>query len=278
MAGKAVPAVALAGALVVAADAPASLAPARSAGVANPAIHARLDTPAQLARLAGADRPVRAALRERAALPVGEAVQERAAAAQHRLSSADLTYVVQPGDTLSGIAYRFYGQARAWLWLYQVNRGKIRHPNLIFPGQVLQVPREASGWLGSVQADADHVGLAADPPPAAGSVAASSQPVLNSALQGTLGCSGLEALWRSAGGSPSYEVTAASVAMAESSGIQYATGPFGERGYWQINPDHGALSTYDAYGNARAAVIISDDGTDWSAWTTYVDGAYLGQC
>jgi hypothetical protein len=66
--------------------------------------------------------------------------------------------------------------------------------------------------------------------------------------------------------------------MAESSGSQYATRPYGERGYWQINPDHGTLSTYDAYGNARAAVIISDDGSNWSPWTTFVDGAYLGRC
>lgn len=116
------------------------------------------------------------------------------------------------------------------------------------------------------------------PPVAGRSAAPSSQPVPGGALQGTLGCSGLEALWRSAGGSPSHEVTAASVAMAESTGNQYATGPFGERGYWQINPDHGVLSTYDAYGNARAAIIISGDGTNWSAWTTYIDGAYLDRC
>ena len=53
---------------------------------------------------------------------------------------------------------------------------------------------------------------------------------------------------------------AAEIAMAESSGRQFATGPFGERGYWQINPNHGALSTYDPLGNAKAAVIISDNG------------------
>ena len=98
------------------------------------------------------------------------------------------------------------------------------------------------------------------------------------APEGTLGCGALEALWREAGGSPSAQVTAASIAMAESSGEQYATGPYGERGYWQINPDHGTLSTYDAYGNARAAVIISDDGSNWSPWTTFVDGAYLSRC
>ena len=95
---------------------------------------------------------------------------------------------------------------------------------------------------------------------------------------GRLSCSGMEALWRSAGGSPSAAFVAASIAMAESGGNEYATGPDGERGYWQIHPDHGALSTYDPFGNARAAIIISDDGRDWSAWTTYTSGAYLGRC
>lgn len=71
---------------------------------------------------------------------------------------------------------------------------------------------------------------------------------------------------------------AAEIAEAESSGEQYATGPAGERGYWQIHPDHGALSTYDAYGNARAAVLISDYGRNWSPWTTYTSGAYAGRC
>jgi len=71
---------------------------------------------------------------------------------------------------------------------------------------------------------------------------------------------------------------AASIAMAESSGQQFATGTVGERGYWQINPNHGALSTYDPLGNAKAAVIISDDGTDWTPWTTFTSGAYIGRC
>lgn len=95
---------------------------------------------------------------------------------------------------------------------------------------------------------------------------------------GQLGCAGLESLWRSAGGSYSAEFVAAEIAIAESGGNQYATGPVGERGYWQINPDHGSLSTYDPYGNARAAIIISDDGVNWSPWTTYTSGAYIGRC
>ena len=99
---------------------------------------------------------------------------------------------------------------------------------------------------------------------------------------GTLGCAGLERLWEQAGGSPSAARTAASVAMAESSGRQYAVNTNGgrstDRGYFQINSVHGSLSTYDAYGNARAAVLISSNGRNWRPWVTYNSGAYRGRC
>ena len=99
---------------------------------------------------------------------------------------------------------------------------------------------------------------------------------------GTLNCSQLEALWQEEGGSPAAAFTAAEIAMAESSGRENATLVDGDgsvdRGYWQINSVHGSLSTYDPAGNARAAVEISNNGTDWSPWVTYQTGAYAGQC
>ena len=99
---------------------------------------------------------------------------------------------------------------------------------------------------------------------------------------GTLSCSGLEALWESAGGPDGTAFMAAEIARAESGGQQYATDADGngtvDRGYWQVNSIHGALSTYDPAGNARAAVELSGDGTNWSPWVTYSTGAYQGQC
>ncbi len=99
---------------------------------------------------------------------------------------------------------------------------------------------------------------------------------------GTLGCAGLERLWEQAGGSRSAAFTAAEIAMAESAGRQYAVntnrGQSTDRGYWQINSVHGSQSTYDAYGNARSAVLISSDGRNWSPWVTYNSGAYRGRC
>ena len=99
---------------------------------------------------------------------------------------------------------------------------------------------------------------------------------------GALSCAGLEALWESVGGSRSAAFMAAEIAQAESSGQQYAanqnTNGTVDRGYWQINSTWGALSTFDAAGNARAAVRISRDGTDWWPWVTYQIGAYQGKC
>jgi LysM repeat protein len=54
---------------------------------------------------------------------------------------AKRTYTVQAGDTLFGIAQRYYGHGKYWRGLYQVNRSKISNPNLIYAGQVLAVPR-----------------------------------------------------------------------------------------------------------------------------------------
>ena len=99
---------------------------------------------------------------------------------------------------------------------------------------------------------------------------------------GILDCSQLEALWESAGGSPGAAFMAAEIAEAESGGQQYAVNDNSngtvDRGYWQINSSHGSLSTFGAYDNARAAVLISGDGTDWTPWTTYQTGAYAGKC
>ena len=39
-----------------------------------------------------------------------------------------------------------------------------------------------------------------------------------------------------------------------------------------------ALATFDPIGNAKAAIQISQDGTNWSPWTTYTSGAYAGRC
>ena len=56
------------------------------------------------------------------------------------------TYVVEPGDTLFGIAAEQLGDGDRWPEIFALNRDQIGNPDLIFPGQVLILPdRSSSG-------------------------------------------------------------------------------------------------------------------------------------
>lgn len=171
------------------------------------------------------------------------------------------TYTVEPGDTLSAIAVMEYGNANVWPVIWDANRGLVANPNLIYPKERLYIPKHASAATVASRIVANHHSTIAE-----------------SGLSGNLSCGQLESLWDANGGNPGEAFTAAEIAMAESGGNEFATGPVGERGYWQINPDHGSLSTYDPNGNARAAIIISDNGVNWTPWTTFTSGAYFGRC
>jgi len=50
-------------------------------------------------------------------------------------------YTIVRGDSLSKIAKRFYGDAMKYPVLFEANREIIKNPDLIYPGQVLRVPR-----------------------------------------------------------------------------------------------------------------------------------------
>jgi LysM repeat protein len=232
-AGKAAPAVAIAGILVAAA----------------PQAHASVASPAKTAT-------------------VSEQVRTEAStvALVRRDATATRRYTVHSGDSLSTISERFYGTSADWRWIYDANRSKISNPNDIYVGESLTIPYSAPATTASYTAK--H----AKAKPKAVVLTSSTSP------SGTLGCSGLEELWEDAGGANAVAFTAAEIAMAESGGRQYALSPTDDYGYWQINAVHGAEATFNALGNARAAIAISDDGRDWDPWTTYVTGAFEGRC
>ena len=50
------------------------------------------------------------------------------------------SYTIVSGDTLWGIAKRYYGDGAKWPTIYQANGDKIKNPNLIYPGQVVVIP------------------------------------------------------------------------------------------------------------------------------------------
>jgi LysM repeat protein len=177
------------------------------------------------------------------------------------------TYTVRPGDTLSSIAQRFYGNPGDWSWLYHVNSSVISNPNNIYAGEKLKIPADPPGNAASYA------------PKHAKTSATATLTSSATRLSGTLTCSGLEALWEAAGGTHGEAFMAAEIAMAESGGNQYALSPTDDYGYWQINASHGpSMATFNPMGNAKAAIAISDDGSDWGAWTTYTSGAYAGRC
>jgi nucleoid-associated protein YgaU len=49
-------------------------------------------------------------------------------------------HVVAEGDTLSGIAAHFYGDANAGKLIFDANRDQLTDPDRIKPGQMLKIP------------------------------------------------------------------------------------------------------------------------------------------
>ena len=53
------------------------------------------------------------------------------------------TYTVQAGDTLSKIAKQHYGDANAYMKIFNANKDQLTDPDKIKPGQVLKIPSAA---------------------------------------------------------------------------------------------------------------------------------------
>jgi len=294
-AGKAAPAMAIAGVLVTAPTAQHAFTTA-----AKPGTVAAAD--ARGAAGAGQQQGATATLDSVSAHAV---LVNSTSTARHAATTGPASnthYKVKSGDTLSGIAAHYYHKAADWQWLYHENDKTISDPNLIYPGETLFVPSDPpanftlsyvpkhakptaapvvttstshhsdSGGSGSRSSGGTVTVQAATQGSHTSSHGGSGSP------SGTLGCSGLEQLWDAAGGNPSHAFMAAEIAMAESGGSQYAHSPTDDFGYWQINASNGALATYDALGNAKSAIILSGNGTNWSPWTTYTAGLYAGRC
>lgn len=166
------------------------------------------------------------------------------------------SHTVVPGDTLYAIGQADHGVSWQQVW---ADNKWIKNPDLIYPG-----------WKIALPARGEHF----DPPPVPvhhREVARARHNQTSAFVgSGTLSFRGLEGLWMAAGGPSWAAAHAACIAEHESGGRQFAVGPVGERGYWQINPAAWPswMATFDPLGNARAAVTISHHGSDWGAWTT----------
>ena len=57
-------------------------------------------------------------------------------------SKLPTTYTVQSGDCLWNIAKEFYGNGSKYNLIFNANKDKIKNANLIYPNQVLTIPKE----------------------------------------------------------------------------------------------------------------------------------------
>ena len=237
-AGKAAPAVAIAGVLVAAA----------------PQAHAAVNAPATAAK---------------------EAAQVRTAAGTVALvrrdapATAARTYTVRSGDSLSKISERYYGTSADWRWIYEANRSKIRNPNEIYVGERLTIP--AHGTTSTTAYTPKHAKSGAKVKKAVLTSSKSLSGTLSCAgledLWEDEGGAHAEAFM--AAEIAMAESGGRQFALSPTDDFGYwqinvSHGP--------------AEATFNPAGNAKAAIAISDDGRNWDPWTTFVDGLYRGRC
>jgi LysM repeat protein len=94
---------------------------------------------------------------------------------------ATRVYEVRAGDSLAGIAHRFYGHSSDWAWLYKINRSKISNPDVIYAGELLSVPTDPPASVRTGTYRPRHAEATSDPAPSATPDATSAAPTKTSA-------------------------------------------------------------------------------------------------
>ena len=62
---------------------------------------------------------------------------------EESIASAMEKYTVKKGDTLQKISKQFFGSTKKWVKIYEANKGVLKAPNKIYPGQVIDIPVES---------------------------------------------------------------------------------------------------------------------------------------
>jgi LysM repeat protein len=117
---------------------------AKRAGMAAPAIavSGALAAAPQLLAAAPASAAAQAATQAAHTTQTAQVTAASLDSAQQRADQAQRMYTVRSGDTLSGIAERFYHHASDWVYLAHVNKSTISNPNLIITGEQISVPTD----------------------------------------------------------------------------------------------------------------------------------------
>ena len=88
-------------------------------------------------------RPVAATAPPSADAPLAPAVAEEKPAVltpEEDVKPTSVFYTVKSGDTLSKIAKETLGSANRYPEIFEANKPMLKHPDKIFPGQVLRIP------------------------------------------------------------------------------------------------------------------------------------------
>jgi len=72
--------------------------------------------------------------------PAQEPMAEPETVIEEETAAVEKTYEVVSGDTLGGIAKRFYGNASKYMKIFEANRDILDDPNMIKIGQKLRIP------------------------------------------------------------------------------------------------------------------------------------------
>ena len=72
--------------------------------------------------------------------PAGLVKQEDAGSLQNPETIGGKEYTIQKGNTLWGLAKKYYGDGSQYTKIYEANKDKIKNPNLIYPDQVITIP------------------------------------------------------------------------------------------------------------------------------------------
>ena len=75
--------------------------------------------------------------------PVVEPPKVEAAPAPVTQAEAPAQIIIQPGNNLWKLSRKIYGKGMMYTVIYEANKGQIRKPGLIYPGQVLMTPDAA---------------------------------------------------------------------------------------------------------------------------------------
>jgi nucleoid-associated protein YgaU len=67
-------------------------------------------------------------------------IEDQPAAAPKEVSVPAGTYTVLKDDTLQKISKKVYGSYGKWYKIYEANKAKIKNPNFVKPGTVLNIP------------------------------------------------------------------------------------------------------------------------------------------